>query len=192
VAGVELWAVDLDGSDDDALRALPEDDHRAAARLAFPRDRQRLLAGRAAVRAVLAAGLGLPPAALVLLRASGGKPHVPGGPPFSFTRSGATGLLALGGDRELGVDLERLRPVPEAADLAARHLPPAERERLRAEGGGDEAFLRAWTRLEASLKALGLGLGEAAEARTALAAVEVLDLDLLPDHAAALARAAPR
>jgi 4'-phosphopantetheinyl transferase len=191
VEGVDLWAVDLDGSDAAALRALPEADLRDAARLAFPRDRQRLLAGRAAVRAVLAAYRGVAAASLGLERAPGGKPGLPGGPPFSFSRSGATGLLAVGGGRALGVDLERLRPVPEAADLAARHLPPAERERLRAEGGGDEAFLRAWTRLEASLKALGLGLGEAAQARTALAAVEVLDLDLLPDHAAALALGAP-
>lgn len=195
VAGVHLWAVDLDGSDPGALRALSEADLRDAARLAFSRDRERLLAGRAAVRAVLAAYRGVPAAALALERRSGGKPGVPGGPPFSFSRSGAAGLLAVGGGRALGVDLERLRAVPEAEDLAARHLTPAEQERWRAAGGGAEAFLRAWTRLEASLKALGVGLGEAGESlvalRPSLDTLEVRDLDLVPGHAAALALGAP-
>jgi 4'-phosphopantetheinyl transferase len=195
VEGVDLWAVDLDGSDAAALRALPEADLRDAARLAFPRHRQRLLAGRAAVRAVLAAYRGVAAASLGLERAPGGKPGLPGGPPFSFSRSGAAGLLAVGGGRALGVDLEALRPVPEAAGLAVRHLSPAEQGRWRAEGGGSEAFLRAWTRLEASLKALGVGLGEAAEGllalEPALARITVRDLDLVLGHAAALALGAP-
>ncbi len=192
LAGVDLWLVDLDGVDPEAERALPRADRWEAERLAFASDRRRFLAGRAAVRSVLAAYRLVPPATLSLSRGSAGKPALAGGPPFSFSRSGATGLLAVGVDKEVGVDLEQLREVPEAADLAARHLPPAERARWRAEGGGAWAFLRAWTRLEASLKALGLGLADAEEGRVPRRQVEVEDLDLVPGHAAALARVARR
>jgi phosphopantetheinyl transferase len=192
MAGVDLWTVNLDAFDPVAERALPAADRREAERLAFAGDRHRFLAGRAAVRSVLAAYRLVPPATLSLARVGAGKPVLAGGPPFSFSRSGAAGLLAVGVDQEIGVDLERLRDVPEAADLAARHLPPAERARWLAEGGDAWAFLRAWTRLEASLKALGLGLASAEEGRTPRGQVEVEDLDLVPGHAAALARVARR
>ena len=90
------------------------------------------------------------------------------------------------------MDIERLREVPEASDLASRHFHPAERARWIAEGAGPEAFLRAWTRFEASLKALGLGLAVVDGGGVDLRSVEVLDLDLLPGHAAALGCAALR
>jgi len=190
-AGVDLWVVDLDALDPEAERALPDADRREAERFAFASHRRRFLAGRASVRAVLAAYRAVPPASLALLRVGAGKPVLAGGPPFSFSRSGAAGLLAVGGEREIGVDLERRRDVPEAGDLARRHFAPAERARWMAEGGGAWAFLRAWTRLEASLKALGLGLASAEEGR-ARDQVEVTDLDLVPGHAAALAWVARR
>lgn len=191
VAGVRLHAVDLDAPGWTERVAPAAADLADADRLAFPQGRQRLLAGRAAVRLALAAALGLPAAEVLPVRTGAGKPRLPGGPPFSFSRSGGLGLVAVGGDRapDVGVDLERLRPVPEAADLASRHLPAAERRRWQAEGAGPEAFLRAWTRLEASLKALGWGLAEAEGLVDLPAGVEVRDLDLVPGHAAALALA---
>jgi 4'-phosphopantetheinyl transferase len=187
VVGIDLWVVDLDASDPPADVALSAADRSDSERLAFPIDRRRLLAGRAAVRTVVAGHLRVEPRSLVLTRQANGKPSFVGAPPFSFTRSGGTGLLAVGRDREIGVDVERLREVPEASDLATRHFLPSEQARWLAEGAGAEAFLRAWTRLEASLKALGLGIAGAEGGRGDLGGVEVLDLDLLPGHAAALA-----
>jgi 4'-phosphopantetheinyl transferase len=192
VDGVDLWVVDLDASDPEAERGLPAADRWEAERFAFTLDRRRFLAGRAAVRTVLAAYRAAPLGMLPLSRTGAGKPVLAGGPPFSFSRSGPAGLLAVGGDREIGVDLERLRDVPEAADLAARHLSPGERARWLAEGGGAWAFLRAWTRLEATLKAVGLGLAGPEGGRPPEDRVEVRDLQVVPGHAAALARLARR
>ncbi|MEI6226975.1 MAG: 4'-phosphopantetheinyl transferase superfamily protein, partial [Deltaproteobacteria bacterium] len=192
VSGIDLWVVDLDGRDPGAELALPIEDRSDSERLVHPIDRHRFLAGRAAARTVVASYLGVVPRSIQLARQRDGKPSFMGAPPFSFSRSGGIGLLAVGYDREIGVDVERLREIPEASDLAARHLSSVERARWLAEGAGAEAFLRAWTRLEASLKALGFGLTIAEGARASLDDVEVLNLDLLPGHAVALARAFPR
>jgi len=183
---VALWSVALDAPGAAGLLPPTSADLADADRLAFPRDRQRLLAGRAAVRLALAAALGARGEEVTPGREATGRPRLAGGPHFSFSRSGSTGLVAVGGPRPIGVDLERLRPLPEAAALAARHLPAAEQARWREEGGGAEPFLRAWTRHEARLKALGLGLA-AAEGAVVPGGVEVRDLDLLAGHAAALA-----
>ena len=141
---------------------------------------------------MVAGYLGVEPRSLQFARQREGKPSFMGAPPFSFSRSGEIGLLAVDYGRETGVDVARVREIPEASDLAARHLSSVERARRLAEGAGAEAFLRAWTRLAASLKALDFGLTIAEGARTSLDGVEVLDLDLLPGHALSQVRASPR
>ena len=51
------------------------------------------------------------------------------------------------------MDIERLRPLLEYAAIAERFFPPSEREVL-----GERDFFRRWTRVEAKLKARGVGL----------------------------------
>jgi 4'-phosphopantetheinyl transferase len=189
VAGVDLWRIDLDWLPPGASALLTADERARAGRFVFDRDRTRFVAGRAAVRLLLADHAGSAPEALVFELGPYGKPHLAAGPPFSYSNSGAWGLLALGGDRPLGVDLEQLREVEDAAAVAAGAFG---REDLAAwqAGGSDprEGFLRVWTRKEATLKALGLGLaGEGHIAAEMRSAVEVFDVDFDPDHAAALA-----
>ena len=126
---------------------------------------------------------------LEIVRAAGRKPTLAGGPTFSYSGSEGVGLLAVGRGHEVGVDLERWREVPEASALVARYFTPAERARWLAEGGGGGvAFLRSWTRLEATLKARGTGLAALdGDRSTEPAGIEVHDLDLVPGFAAALA-----
>jgi 4'-phosphopantetheinyl transferase len=59
--------------------------------------------------------------------------------------------VALGVD--VGVDIERLRPMPEYAAIAERFFPPSERDEL-----DEYDFFHRWTRIEAQLKARGVGL----------------------------------
>ena len=103
------------------------------------------------------------PAGLVFAYGRHGKPslRVPGrGPAFNLAHCGDRGLLAVMEHGDLGVDLERLRPLRNdlriarrqlgarvAADLEA--LSPVERE---------QAFLAHWTALEACVKARGEGI----------------------------------
>jgi 4'-phosphopantetheinyl transferase len=69
-------------------------------------------------------------------------------------------LLAVSRAEPIGVDVEALRPMPDALDLAQRFFSAGEADALGAldPADRDRAFLRMWTRKEAYLKGLGLGL----------------------------------
>ena len=85
-----------------------------------------------------------------------GKPYLPDFPWLRFNLSHTKGLAlaALALEMEVGVDVERIRPMRDHAAIAERFFPAGE-----AYGIEDEReFFRRWTRLEAICKALGLGL----------------------------------
>ena len=75
---------------------------------------------------------------------------------FSVSHSGSLGLIAIAeGDRRIGVDVEQVRHDTDVRALAARFFHPEEAEAI---GDRRDAFFRCWTRKEAVVKALGLGL----------------------------------
>ena len=134
-------------------------------------DGERFLLGRGALRLILGGWLGCDPAGLVLGVGAHGKPELllreaagqgSGGipPQFNVSHSGELILLGFHLERPVGVDVEQRRPVPEWQGIADRCLPPSESERIRAlpEERRSDALLAAWCRLEAGLKARGLGL----------------------------------
>ena len=59
----------------------------------------------------------------------------------------------------VGIDVEKIRPLPDAAELT-NQLHPQEREALLClpPAALETAFYRCWTRKEAVLKAVGMGL----------------------------------
>jgi 4'-phosphopantetheinyl transferase len=123
-------------------------------------DRERFLLGRGGLRRILGLWLGLAPEAVHLETGPHGKPHCPGGPAFNLSHSGELILLAVHASRPVGVDVERLRPALDWRAIAGRMLPERQRRALEAlpEAERPEAFLAAWCRLEARLKARGDGL----------------------------------
>lgn len=121
--------------------------------------RRRFLATRLVLRTLLAERLGVEPEAVPLAMNADGRP-VPGvpGPVFSIAHSGEMALCALAEEGErLGVDLERLRPVPRALALAREVLGETVGRELEALSPShrSSAFLAAWTRHEALVKAAG-------------------------------------
>ena len=84
-----------------------------------------------------------------------GKPYLPGAPEvkFNLAHSHDLALVGVALGVEVGVDIEHLRPLPEYAAIAERFFPPSEREGL-----DEHNFFRRWTRIEAALKARGVGL----------------------------------
>jgi len=69
-------------------------------------------------------------------------------------------LIALALDVDVGVDVERLRPIAEYGAIAERFFPPSEAAAFAETPPADRErdFFRRWTRIEAMLKARGVGL----------------------------------
>jgi 4'-phosphopantetheinyl transferase len=174
---IHLWCAFLDQPATRLQRlaaVLSADERLRAGRLRFERDRRRFIACRALLRVVLGGYAGVPPSGLRFRYGSHGKPALvaTGGEPavrFSVAHSHELALYAITRRREVGVDLEHIRPIPEAGAIAQRCFPPRECAALRGgpAEGAHEAFLRGWTRREARLKADGAGLGGDADPREA-------------------------
>jgi 4'-phosphopantetheinyl transferase len=113
------------------------------------------------LEAVLAVYLGVEPGSVALRRSPAGKPELEGSSlRASLAHSGEVALVAVASGLEIGVDVERLRDGTEAWSLVAHALTPAERTRLERVPAADRSrtFLWTWSRKEALLKAVGLGL----------------------------------
>jgi phosphopantetheine--protein transferase-like protein len=117
---------------------------------------------RCALRQQLAAVGGCAPSAPVLTTGRHGKPEWPGsGWHFNLAHSQGLMLLVLSREGPVGIDVERItEPLTDLAGLAQQVM--TSREHAGWSGLPTEqrlaAFLRAWTRKEACLKAWGLGL----------------------------------
>ena len=173
-----VWLVSLDVSPARRRRLaslLSADERERASRYRVAAVRDRFVVARASLREILGSCAGLPPEHLRFgypcacgradCEPSRRKPRLEletEAAPLRFSVSHADGLamIAVSHGREVGVDLERIRPgiaiasvamfvlgAKEAGALAA--LP--DRERL-------DAFYRSWTRREAHAKARGDGL----------------------------------
>jgi 4'-phosphopantetheinyl transferase len=84
----------------------------------------------------------------------GGRGHVE----FNLAHSGGKAVIALAGDAAIGVDIELLRPIDDVESLARLVFSDVERRELEFASDPVSAFLNGWTRKEAYVKALGLGL----------------------------------
>jgi len=166
---IDLWKIELGniavGGDGDCLTA-PE--RLRAERYLRSGDGALYLAGRVALRSILARYLGEAPGALPLVAGDHGKPGL--GPPlagrlsFNVSRTKGPGparaLLAVCADGAIGVDLEPVARPIEIDLIATDHFAPGEQKLLKAtESYPIETFFTLWTLKEAILKALGLGLG---------------------------------
>jgi 4'-phosphopantetheinyl transferase len=148
----------------DRLRAVLDDAETARAdRISIERFRRRFICARGLMRVVLGHVLGKAPRELRFETNEHGKPSLAGAPvslEFNLSHSGQMALLAITGERKVGVDIEQLRSNVDHETLARRHFRPEEAQALMALDSHRraEAFLRAWTCKEAYVKARGLRL----------------------------------
>ncbi|MFT4103020.1 MAG: 4'-phosphopantetheinyl transferase superfamily protein [Burkholderiaceae bacterium] len=169
----DCWQIDLDEPALDATRALLADDERArAGRFARTLLADRYRRAHGALRWLLGRYCGVDGGRLRFGANAHGKPllrDAPGAsrpaalPQFNLSHSDGHALVAICDDAPVGVDIEVLRPLGDPDDWAWSQL--SERERGQWRTLPDEhravAFLRGWTRKEAALKALGVGLADA-------------------------------
>ena len=164
-ADIELWTADLA----EALPLLaavaaclsPEEQERAS-RFRTAKDRDRFAAGRAFLRLLLARRLDMDARRLDLRSGPHGKPELPAsGLSFNLSHAGDVAVCVIGGqDLDVGVDIERVRPMPDRAGVSRMILSTGELEQLSAHSEADQLkrFYEIWTCKEAVLKAIGTGL----------------------------------
>jgi 4'-phosphopantetheinyl transferase len=154
------------------------------ARFHFEQDRKRFVGGREALRLILSRYLESPPADIEFGFRAHGKPYLEPEPgcrslSFNLSHSGDFVLIAVANNREVGVDVEKIRPEIDLERIARRFFSPGEVESLTslAEALRPTAFFRCWTRKEAYVKARGGGLA---------IPTNQFDVTLLPGAPAAL------
>jgi 4'-phosphopantetheinyl transferase len=96
-----------------------------------------------------------------------------------MSHSHEVALLAFAEDRELGVDVEHIRVDFASEDIARRYFSRREVEVFNALPQRDQvaAFFKCWTRKEAFIKVIGLGLSQP---------LDQFDVTLVPEEPAAL------
>lgn len=194
---VHLWQAELDvpaSLVDGLTRTLDAEERARGERFRRAGDRRRWLAARATLRAVLARYIAGPPEAIRFTRGPFGKPALAGmaghDVRFNLSHAGCWALCAVSWGREVGVDLERIRPDLATERIAARFFPPAQAADLSGLGPDRfaQAFFACWTRREAYLKARGTGFARAYAAEPFdRSRWRVIDVPVRPGYAGALA-----
>ncbi len=162
---VHVWAVKLTQPESFVTKLaalLHEEEKERAARFQFEPLRQSFRVSHGALRCILSRYVNTAPEQLRFMHGPFGKPELEpkNAVRFNLSHSGELALLAVALEYELGVDVEALRPVPEAESIARSNFSPNEYETFC---GLDQkqkllAFFNCWTRKEAFIKAHGAGL----------------------------------
>jgi 4'-phosphopantetheinyl transferase len=173
-----VWRIPLDGSV--ALPPPTRGELARAARFRFESQKDEYLRSHSALRAILGR---LTDARLDFAVAEHGKPYLPNLPRLKFNLSHSRGMALVGAalDVEIGVDLEGVRVLSDYTRMAEHFFPPCE----AAEVKDERDFFRRWTRIEAVIKALGIGVYGAGTEPLGEWTIE--EIDAGPAHAAAAA-----
>ncbi|MBE9094401.1 4'-phosphopantetheinyl transferase superfamily protein [Tychonema sp. LEGE 07203] len=146
-------------------QTLSTDEQTKAERFHFPKDRDRFIVSRGALRAILSRYLHINPSLLRFEYNPYGKPSLTvaqGGNTlrFNLSHSREIALIALTKNREIGVDIEAIDPKTSCLEIAERFFSPLEHLALCSlpEYLQTTAFFTCWTRKEAYIKAVGKGL----------------------------------
>lgn len=141
---------------------LSEEERARADRFVALRARSDFIVAHGMLRELLGACLGTHPCLLAFESSPFGKPRLATDDlRFNLSHAGDIGVVAISSTRELGIDIEPILGVPGAMAIAERYFTLNEQAWLRQAqvmGSLSRAFVEAWTRKEAVLKATGLGL----------------------------------
>jgi 4'-phosphopantetheinyl transferase len=167
---IHVWLASADVSGDalDALsRCLSAEERQRAARFRLPGDRARSIVGRAVLRRLLGRYSGTRPESIDFTCGAHGKPELAGRPlEFNVSHSGRLIAIAVAVGAPVGIDIEEVRPMPEAPSIARRSFSCEEADCVRRAIDVEGAFFDVWTAREALVKGVGSGLGGASSSFT--------------------------
>ena len=146
---------------------LDTDELARANRFYFEKDRKHFVVARGFLRALLGRYLQLEPKQLQFSYGAWGKPALDGEfresrLRFNMSHSHGVALYAVTEGREIGIDVEHVRPDFASDNVARRFFSPFEVDVFSELPEDDRvaAFFRCWTRKEAYIKATGRGLSQ--------------------------------
>jgi len=165
---VHLWWISLDVTEEklqNLIALLSESEKIKADRFKFPQHQRRYQAVHGILRIILGRYLNIDPAQINFTHSDRGKPYLiddcnPLNLQFNLSHSENRAILGISRDRPIGVDLEKIRPMGNAEQLAERFFCASEyallTQAIPAER--DKLFFQLWTAKEAYLKATGEGI----------------------------------
>ena len=162
---VDIWSWSLDRSLAEISRfcdTFSLDESLRATRFVLERDAMRFSTARGLLRMILSHYLSIPAAAVAITTNAHGKPQLAPSMytelQFNLSHSGNRAVMAVCDNFSIGIDIEEVRPITE--DVAGHFFSSRECAALNAlpEEEFVQGFYRCWTRKEAFVKALGMGL----------------------------------
>ena len=186
-AEVHVWRASLHAGPSrlaDLHAILADDERQRAARFHADRDRDHYVVARGVLRTLLGHYVQRPPQTLRFSYNDYGKPALEaphGGARLYFNVSHSHNLVlyAVAHGRDLGIDIEYIRPNFAREQIAEQFFSPRENVELRALTHAQHTigFFNCWTRKEAYIKARGQGLS---------LPLDQFDVSLTPGQPAAL------
>jgi len=155
----DLFLPDLRGEVDLCLTLLTEEEKERAAKFIKPPDANRFILSRGLQRRILASYLETEPGTLEFSRNENGKPFLEGSDlQFNVSHSHDRLLIAITAGRAVGVDIEFRRDGVTMDSIAERWFSPSEHTFFQRSENPQQVFFEIWSKKEAYVKALGLGI----------------------------------
>ena len=165
---LHVWVASLNRSQgqlNQFWQHLSKDEQARANRFYFDHDRAHYIVARGLLRQLLGTYLQLPAAQIEFAYGDHGKPELPpalaeSGVRFNISHAQGVALLAFARQREVGVDIEQVRPLDDGEQIAERFFSANEVAVFTAVPAEQkpQAFFNCWTRKEAFIKVIGEGL----------------------------------
>jgi 4'-phosphopantetheinyl transferase len=163
---IDVWAVQLTARDivaESCFAILSPDERVRADSYRFDGYRRSFVLSRGILRALLGCYLSVPADTIRFSYTKSGKPCLFDSNSdirFNLSHSADTALYAMTRQCDVGIDIERIRPLQDMYRIEERFFCPQEIEDLRALPLAEHeiAFFNCWSRKEAYVKAIGEGL----------------------------------
>jgi 4'-phosphopantetheinyl transferase len=162
---LHIWKADLSSSGSYDARSLDQDEIARMRRFRFESDRMMFIFSHDLLRQVLAGYVKIPPQEIAYSHTEFGKPFLTqkdqhGGIEFNLSHSGDVVLIAVTKGVPVGIDVEKIKPIPDIEQIAKRFFSTGEQDDLSSLSGPEKvtAYYKCWTRKEAVIKACGEGL----------------------------------
>ncbi len=165
---IEVLVIRLDESDEivqSSFTILSDTEKKRACQFVFPHDQRRSIMARARLRQLLAARLDVRPESITFTYGAHGKPVLAGSSVgsnlhFNVSHCDDVAIYAFAHERQIGVDIEKVRVLQDADDVANNFFSVNENVAYNNLAPHDkpQGFFNCWTRKEAFIKAIGEGL----------------------------------